>query len=115
MVQKIVINTCYGGFSLSDEATIMYAKLKGIKLFSKNNSGWMTEFYTSADLSDDSFYYPSIARNDPDLIKTVESLGERANSKYSRLKIVEIPDDVQWQIDEYDGTEHVAERYRTWG
>ena len=27
---------------------------------------------------------------------------------------VEIPDDVEWQIEEYDGTEHISEKHRTW-
>jgi hypothetical protein len=27
---------------------------------------------------------------------------------------VDIPDDVNWYIEEYDGNEHVAERHRTW-
>jgi len=33
---------------------------------------------------------------------------------YSDLKVVEIPDGVNWYIEEYDGLEHVAERHRTW-
>jgi len=30
------------------------------------------------------------------------------------LAIVEIPDDVEYTIEEYDGNEHVAEAHRTW-
>jgi hypothetical protein len=30
------------------------------------------------------------------------------------LKIVEVPADVEWVIDVYDGNEHVAEAHRTW-
>jgi hypothetical protein len=30
------------------------------------------------------------------------------------LAIVEIPDDVQWIIEENDGMEWVAEKHRTW-
>lgn len=50
----------------------------------------------------------------PDLVDVVESLGEKANGRHARLKIIEIPDDVNWEIDEYDGYEHVAEVHRTW-
>ena len=32
----------------------------------------------------------------------------------SRLKVVEIPDGIEWQIEEYDGKEWVAETHRTW-
>jgi len=27
---------------------------------------------------------------------------------------VEVPDDVDWYVEEYDGLEHIAERHRTW-
>lgn len=30
------------------------------------------------------------------------------------LKIVEVPDGIKWQIEEYDGWEHVAEAHQTW-
>jgi len=41
-------------------------------------------------------------------------MGQAAAGSYCTLKVVEIPDDVQWQIEEYDGHEWVAERHRTW-
>ena len=37
-----------------------------------------------------------------------------ADGDYSELKVVEIPDGVNWYIEEYDGLEHVTERHRTW-
>ena len=55
-----------------------------------------------------------IARDDPDLVAVVEKLGEEAFGNYASLKVVEIPDDVKWFIDEYDGAEHIAEEHRTW-
>jgi hypothetical protein len=30
-------------------------------------------------------------------------MGDEANGRFSELKVVDIPDDVEWQIDEYDG------------
>ena len=53
-----------------------------------------------------------IQRNDPALIEVVEELGEKADGPYSELKIVEIPDDMKWEIDEYDGKEWVSEVHR---
>ena len=44
----------------------------------------------------------------------VEYLGEDADNKFSELKIVELPNDVEWRIHEYDGMESVAEIHRTW-
>ena len=93
---KVVINNCYGGFSLSDAGIARYLELKGI--------GW-----PNAD-----FYDRDIPRDDAALIRVVEELGDAANGACADLKIVEVPDDVDWYIEEYDGNEWVAERHRTW-
>jgi len=50
----------------------------------------------------------------PEYGSLVETLGPIASGKYSHLKVVEIPDDVQYTIEEYDGVEWVAEHHRTW-
>jgi hypothetical protein len=34
---KIIYNACYGGFSLSHEAVLRYAEIKGIKLYPEKN------------------------------------------------------------------------------
>jgi len=49
------------------------------------------------------------------LVQVVEELGDIASDGYSELSVVEIPDDVEWYIEEYDGMEHIAEQHRTWG
>lgn len=92
-MQKIVINADYGGFGLSQAALERYAELAGLEF--------------------PSFRW-DIRRDCPHLVKVVEELGSRANSAYADLKVVQIPDGVEWQIDEYDGNEWVAERHRTW-
>jgi hypothetical protein len=53
-------------------------------------------------------------RTDPKLIQVIEELGKKANGSCAKLKIVEIPDGIEWHIHEYDGYEHVAENHRTW-
>ena len=90
---KVVINTCYGGFGLSDEALAKYKAIKGIT---------------------EEVYYWDIERDDPALVQVVEEMGDAAAGSFSQLKIVEIPDDVEYIIEEYDGSEWVAERHRTW-
>lgn len=85
---KIVINTCYGGFGLSEKALALFNERSGTTI--------------------------TYERNNPILVEIVEQLGEAADGNYAELKVVEIPDDVQWQIDEYDGNEWVAEKHRTW-
>ena len=85
---KIVINKCYGGFGLSQEAEELYVQKKNI----------------SGPLRGD------ILRNDSVLVEVVETLGDKASREYSELKVVEIPDDVtDWRIEEYYGLEHIAE------
>jgi hypothetical protein len=96
---KIVINACFGGFGLSDEAIAMYRERKGI------TAG---ERATYAD---------ELARDDADLIAVVEALGADADTRYSELKVVEVPiwlREKGWSVEEYDGWEHIAEDHRTW-
>ena len=89
---KIAINRWYGGFSLSDKALDLYNSLSDTK----------TE------------YTFEIARNDPILIQVIETLGDEANGRFAKLCVVDIPDDVEWEISEYDGMEQVDEVHRSW-
>jgi hypothetical protein len=91
---KIVVNRCYGGYGLSRKA---YEYL-GMELEADSDCGY--------DFADD--------RTNPKLIKVVEKLGKEANSFLSDLEVVEIPDGIEWEIEEYDGRERVAEKHRTW-
>lgn len=88
---KIVINRCYGGFGLSKEA------------------------YECLGLPWDGFGYKySEKRTDPKLIECVETLGDDSNGSCAELVVIEIPDDVEYTIEEYDGIEWVAEKHRVW-
>ena len=53
-------------------------------------------------------------RADPFLIQAIEELGKESWGDCSELKIVEIPDDLNWEIDEYDGVESVREISRSY-
>ena len=118
---KIVINRCFGGFGLSDQAFEMLMDRKGIeweRIPSAQTWASTFDYYEKGHLGDDDHYlwYRDMTedRSDADLVQIVEELGEKANSRFSDLKIVEIPDDVEWYVAEYDGCEHVAEKHRTW-
>lgn len=91
--RKVVINTCFGGFNLSGEALEAYADRKGIP---------------SVDVM-----HWEIPRDDYDLVAVVEAFGGNMG-RGTQLKVVEIPADVRWQVEEYDGSEHIAEVHRTW-
>jgi hypothetical protein len=95
---KIVINACHGGFSLSEQAQKLFCQYSMIE--------WK-------DWQEDWSYY-DIERNDQYLVRVIEELGDDANGRFAELKVVDIPDDVEWQIEEYDGLEHLAEKHRIW-
>lgn len=78
---KIVINKCFGGFSVND------------------NIVRMLNLESRYDLEDD--------RTNAKLIELIES-GENVNGEFSDLVVVEIPDDTtDYMINEYDGYENV--------
>jgi hypothetical protein len=128
---KLVINRCYGGFGLSHEAIMRYAELKGIKLFWEDD-GFITSYYTVpvhefrilekeaketrsySKMNGVYFSGYDMERNDPHLVQVVEEMGIKANGRFANLTIVDIPDDVNYEIDEYDGIETVHEVHRTW-
>lgn len=93
-MQKIVINRCIGGFGLSKEALDLYNELAG---------------------TDYDWYGQIKSRDCPHLVQVVEQLGsDKASDSYAKLKVVEVPDDIEWVIMDYDGSEWVAEKHRTW-
>jgi len=112
-MKKIVINACHGGFGLSHEAMMRYAEIKGINLVWEDGR-WGKLYYKDSVSDDNHFSDRDIPRDDPVLVQVVEELGHDADGFAANLKIVEIPDDVEWHIAEYDGSEHVAENHRTW-
>ena len=61
-----------------------------------------------------SITYSDIERTDSDLIAVVEKLGEEADGSCAELKVVEIPDNIEWTIEEYDGIEWISEKHRIW-
>ena len=110
---RIVINKCFGGFSLSNAAVLRYGELAGLNLVSIDK-GYFKQWYI--DSVDDEKYFSchDIPRDDPKLIQVVEELGESSWGRCAQLKIVEIPDNIKWEIEDYDGQEWVSEVHRTW-
>jgi hypothetical protein len=53
-------------------------------------------------------------RTHPLVIECVEKLKGKADGACADLKIVEIPDGVDWYINEYDGLESINESHRSW-
>jgi len=107
-MQKIVINQCHGGFSISKAAAEFMAARGNAQAAAELAKG--RSFYGYGFVLDKDGY----DRKDPDLIAAVEALGKDASGNLASLKIVEVPDDVEWVIQEYDGAEWVAEKHRIW-
>jgi hypothetical protein len=151
---KLVINKCFGGFSLSPAAVRRLAELNGRECyFFKNMPGdyeklvSITEegtrhsmFWTAFDIPNpdkvigpskrdkDGLYKSYKARYekheltsrpddraDPKLIQVVEELGEKADGSCAKLRVIEIPDGTEYEIDDYDGQESVHEVHQSWG
>ena len=128
-MRKIILNKCYGGFELSRKAYELYAKKKGLELYTytmtiENNkckykysdgSDFFIVYFTknfgnNVEISKEDYekYVLSLreeAREDKTLIEVVEELGEEASGTFGELEIVEIPDNAFFIIDNYDGIE----------
>ncbi len=143
-MREIVINVCFGGFGLSDEAYELLIKYgipvkRYIKEVRDKNGRYKPQPKNEGEiifdrkltlkgensLSDHYYKYPSIMsrywetwldqkRDYPLLIKIVKKLKKKANGNHAKLKIVKIPNNVEYTIEEYDGFEHIAENHRTW-
>ena len=80
---KIILNSCWGGFSFSPLALRM--------------AGYSTDRVYDGDL-----------RTDPNMIAAVEFLGKNASGYCAALRVVEIPDTAtDWEVNDYDGMETI--------
>lgn len=90
---KVVFNDCFGGFSLSREASEMLNKAKG------------------SNVCDPDFGYfnnDEIERHDRDLVSIVEKLKDTASGPCADLQVAKIKGNM-YRIEEYDGNESVVE------
>jgi hypothetical protein len=108
---KVVINADYGGFSLSDKAIEQLLELGYSKGEIEKNKIPEGDKY---HIGQKYWGLRDIPRNHPLLVKVVEELGSEANGDCATLRIIEIPDNVEWVVEEYDGSEWVSEKHRTW-
>lgn len=119
--EEIVINKCYGGFCIS-EAVARILKKNGVKILFKGDKyedgSICNSFYGYLDneklgiVSINDYEY----RADERLIKAIKEVGlDKANGNFAKLKIVKIPSNIEWEIDDYDGVERIKEKHRSWG
>ncbi len=99
---KIVINTCYGSFGISKDA------------FKLLNLKWLGYGFINNETFNIKSNNPYEYRTYTPLVNVVEQLGDIANGKYAKLKIIDIPYNIDWHIHNYDGIETVHEEHRLW-
>jgi hypothetical protein len=99
-MQKVVINNCFGGFRLSKKAVELFNKYAG--------TNFECDYSMNRHFRKDDNRYAF--RSHPILVRVVEELGTDAASGFTRLRIAEVPDGVDWEITEYDGKETIRER-----
>ena len=93
-MKRVLINKCYGGFGFSEFLVTEYKRRTGEDIDSRY---------------DDDF------RVDKTVIEIFEEFGsKKCSGGFAALKLIEIPDDVEYEIKDYDGIEWVAEKHRTW-
>lgn len=128
MTQEIVINDCHGGFALSQKALEILHEEYGwaVTHFTEDGSladpdARICENPERLQILDGQEWSLTVdakrddeLRADPDLVEVVKDLGDDASGRHGAVKVVEVPDGVQWTIEEYDGNEWVAEEHRTW-
>lgn len=113
---KLIINKCYGGYGISRTAFLELRRLgvEGALKEADIGEPWGGDSKTIRAEHYDSFgsYIP---RDNPHLVEVVERLGsEVASAPLAKLRVVEIPDGVKWELSEYDGIESVEEVNRSW-
>jgi len=105
---KVLINRCYGGYGISDEAIELWLEKKYLS--------YDKEFYRHGSdyriLGESRVNSYTIDRADPFLIEVFEELGSnRTSSAFADLELVELPDGCEYSIGEYDGKEWIE---NTW-
>lgn len=113
---EIVINKCFGGFGLSNKA---FEELIKLGWTVSKDGDWEDKtsdiIYDSKEHFGNYYCRRQDIRTNLDVIKVVKELKDEASGDCARLRIIEIPDDIEWEIDDYDGQESVHEVHRSWG
>ena len=96
----------------NEEAQTSFWGIRAFKVSDPNSIADLEENYDKYNWSFTRYF---TSRADPLLVEVVEVLEKEAGGSHADLKIVDIPDDIEWIVQEYDGWEWVAEKHRTWG
>lgn len=105
---EVVLNKCYGGFSLSQEACRKLISL-GMNFYKKGEKADYNHPYVAEDNGKYLYYCDGKdigkSRTNPLLIKVIKEMGKKAWGQCAKLEIVNL--DVNLEIDSFDGMESV--------
>jgi hypothetical protein len=113
-MKKIVINKSYEQFFVSHKAFIRLRELGQAEALQEIDRGAYWPLAAGPEEPSLNRCGALIPRDDERLVQVVEELRAAANGHAADLKVVEIPEGVQWVINKTDGVEHVSEVHRTW-
>ena len=113
-MRKIVINRTFERFSVSYKAFIRLRELGQHEAQREADRGAYWPAAAAPREPSLNRCGKMIPRDDDRLVRVVEELKEEANGHGAVLKVVSIPDNVQWTISKANGVEVVAEQHRTW-
>lgn len=139
---QVLINRCYGGFNISGQVLFELIENKSELIKVHKFNEWFTsthEYETDAykefkpdwlinsweniiinnitklvyrlNEGDD----PIKFRSNKELINIFNKLGkEKFSGPFADIQLIDIPDNIEVKLSEYDGVEWIAEKHRTW-
>ena len=126
---RVVLNSGFGGFGISDEALMRLIEQGAAVVVECPYSPPLAPVPLRDGFIGDKGYPGRVnkggisyclaggdgVRADPDLVAVVSEMGEEAGDDLSTLVIIEIPDSIDWYIEDHNGFETVHEEHRWWG
>lgn len=113
-------------FSIEDEYDVREQQLATEivqKQFVPFQDGYLTNIYNGNLYKEGKVYRLVTAhengleiRDNPDIVQVVEALGDKSSGKFAVMEVVEVPDDVEWEVMiPFDvKVEYIREQSRSW-
>ena len=113
---RIALCVTYGGFSLSRAAFLRLRELGCAVALAEPDVGepWDKSRPDALRRDDQGGFCREIDRDDPLLLRVLDEMGQAAAGTCCKLGVARVPAGVDWELDEHDGHERVAQVHQTW-